>query len=745
MPYLVDPPQVTPPQPLLSTTIPAYLYKQYQNDDDLLAFVASYNAATQVYVDWFNSANLPFYPALSGALLEWVAEGLYGLPKTSLTQTVSGALGALNTAELNTIDLNAFTPPTTTYYSITDDVFKRILTWNYYKGDGKRFCVKWLKRRIMRFLLGKNGLDPNPLVSGFVIGPENTQAVSVTVASDVLTVTINGAYISSLVQLEPNILDIFKAAFLGGVLDLPAQYTYAVSVVFGLVAFAVPAVVSTEGIGTYSPITTDALVPITSDGITPITTGAVSGDLTTQNVSVIAVGGDGAYTAAWSFSSGGTGITINSPASLTTSFTGSGIARGTTVTGVAKCVVTDGASNTVDVYVTVTITNISVPTVTLSPTSLSVTGASASITTGSTAATISGGKGPYTIEFTWQTGGAGLVINSSTADATSITAPSIAAGTTLTGTLLCTVTDAYGQTATATCAVSVARASLLQAYVSPSTDSVSSSTTPITTGNVQVVASGGQPPYAYSWSFAWTSRTDDSVISISAPHNYITALSASGMSPGHTDVGIGTCVVTDALGQTTNAAITSSFTYLPPILSSYTSAQNVTVPAGYSTAIIEGWGGGGGGQGGNGGSIDTGQNGAGGGGAGYFRHEITVSGGQTIQISSVGAGGSGGAVGFGVGTAGGETLVITPTATNLIANGGQPGDTTGGAGGSATGANQANITGGAGGNEYPATGAAGTTQSGVYGNNPASNGNGGAGFVKAGRSGISGIVIIRFS
>ncbi|HHR1377797.1 TPA: hypothetical protein ACS3HB_005189, partial [Citrobacter freundii] len=42
---------------------------------------------------------------------------------------------------------------------VSDDLFKRIMTWNFYKGDGFYFTIPWLKRRIMRFLTGVNGVD----------------------------------------------------------------------------------------------------------------------------------------------------------------------------------------------------------------------------------------------------------------------------------------------------------------------------------------------------------------------------------------------------------------------------------------------------------------------------------------------------------------------------------------------------------------------------------------------------------
>ncbi|WBA60278.1 hypothetical protein [Citrobacter sp. 21OH12SH02A-Citro] len=42
---------------------------------------------------------------------------------------------------------------------VSDDLFKRIMTWNFYKGDGYYFTIPWLKRRIIRFLTGVDGVD----------------------------------------------------------------------------------------------------------------------------------------------------------------------------------------------------------------------------------------------------------------------------------------------------------------------------------------------------------------------------------------------------------------------------------------------------------------------------------------------------------------------------------------------------------------------------------------------------------
>ncbi|STX01610.1 Uncharacterised protein [Kluyvera ascorbata] len=33
------------------------------------------------------------------------------------------------------------------------------MTWNFYKGDGFYFTIPWLKRRVLRFLTGVDGVD----------------------------------------------------------------------------------------------------------------------------------------------------------------------------------------------------------------------------------------------------------------------------------------------------------------------------------------------------------------------------------------------------------------------------------------------------------------------------------------------------------------------------------------------------------------------------------------------------------
>lgn len=150
-----------PPTFGLTKTIPSYLYTLYQDDDDLQAFVRAYNNLTQEYVNWFNQIELPYYPSslVIGGLLDWVAQGLYGMLRPVLATGRKSQIGAFNTWAINTLPFDGLILTGTTYFAVNDDYFKRILTWHVYKGDGRYFNVRWLKRRIMRFLKGVNGTD----------------------------------------------------------------------------------------------------------------------------------------------------------------------------------------------------------------------------------------------------------------------------------------------------------------------------------------------------------------------------------------------------------------------------------------------------------------------------------------------------------------------------------------------------------------------------------------------------------
>lgn len=206
-----------PPGPTtLLKTLPSYLYCQYADDDALQAFIAAYNTLAQNYVDTFGDLSLPVYTGagIAGALLDWVALGLYGLARPTLPAFGSGAKGAYNTSPYNVLVYNGRVPAVTqTTFATTDDIFKRILTWHFYKGDGQVFSLSWLKRRVLRFLTGPDG-----------IGPVISNAYTV-------SVTFTGAYAATITIPTGPAATIFQAAVLSGALELPFQYSWSVVLV----------------------------------------------------------------------------------------------------------------------------------------------------------------------------------------------------------------------------------------------------------------------------------------------------------------------------------------------------------------------------------------------------------------------------------------------------------------------------------------------------------------------------------
>jgi hypothetical protein len=155
-----------PPDGPTTTTqaIGSYPYAEYTDDSDVVAFFDSYNEIAQTFVNTVNALNLPIYTGdtIVGPLLDWVGAGIYGYPRPTLSSGKTASTGELNTVELNTTEFDGYTlsePSPTTLTS--DDIYKRCLTWQFWKGDGKYFTISWLKRRIMRFILGTNGTAPN--------------------------------------------------------------------------------------------------------------------------------------------------------------------------------------------------------------------------------------------------------------------------------------------------------------------------------------------------------------------------------------------------------------------------------------------------------------------------------------------------------------------------------------------------------------------------------------------------------
>lgn len=202
--------------------LPAYLYQQYTQDpysEDLQAFFIAYNNTSQNRLDDTNNLNLPIYTKQSAPLLDWTAYAIYGVVRPSLgTPTQFSPVGAYNTYDYDTRAYSSDTEITPNdYYVVNDDIFKRILTWNFYKGDGFQYNTQWLKRRVKRFLLGVNGVD-------FPI--DQTYQIGVTYnANNAITITV------------PNyeVTPIFVSALASGVLNLPFEYTYTVDISSGAI------------------------------------------------------------------------------------------------------------------------------------------------------------------------------------------------------------------------------------------------------------------------------------------------------------------------------------------------------------------------------------------------------------------------------------------------------------------------------------------------------------------------------
>jgi hypothetical protein len=167
----------------MTSVIPSFLYKEYEEDDDLQAFVATQNALAQRFLDTVNGLNLPIYTGdvISGLLLDWVGQGVYGIVRPPLSSNMNRLFGPFNTYQFDALTFNgSFVQGPANIVATPDDTYKRIMTWALLKGDGKVINIRWLKRRIMRFLYGVNGTNPNidqTYRVSITFGPNNEIAI----------------------------------------------------------------------------------------------------------------------------------------------------------------------------------------------------------------------------------------------------------------------------------------------------------------------------------------------------------------------------------------------------------------------------------------------------------------------------------------------------------------------------------------------------------------------------------------
>jgi len=230
---------------MLTQQIPSYPYQQYASDANISAFFTAYNQLSQSNLNTINAVQLPIYFDQSDNLLDWCAAGIYGLYRSSLP--VGGFIdqGPLNTFEPNTEQPNeGVQVANNASYVVSDLVFQRIIQWNTFKGDGYQFNIRWLKRRVQRFLNGTIFPDQTYQVSVTFTG-ENSVLISLLPPS--ASAPESGEYNSAIydvAQYNQNpvgsgstshttytsltLAPYLQAGIQSGALQLPFQYTYTV-------------------------------------------------------------------------------------------------------------------------------------------------------------------------------------------------------------------------------------------------------------------------------------------------------------------------------------------------------------------------------------------------------------------------------------------------------------------------------------------------------------------------------------
>lgn len=226
----------------LTSTLPAYLYQQYQGDNDVASFFFAFNQLAQQNLDDIIGYQLPIYLNQSGPLLSWAASSIYGIFRPNLSSGGPRPVGPLNTWALNTVPLNTFELINSSANFIADDLtYQRIIQWNTFSGDGYDFTITWLKRRVERFLHGTVFPQDTYDVSVSFTG-ENT--VIIGISNNNLQVT-GGAFFGEIgfgdadsvlaeVTTEQTVgraspmAGALKAAINSGILLLPFQYQYTV-------------------------------------------------------------------------------------------------------------------------------------------------------------------------------------------------------------------------------------------------------------------------------------------------------------------------------------------------------------------------------------------------------------------------------------------------------------------------------------------------------------------------------------
>lgn len=226
----------------ITSTIPSYPYVQWGDDPDVGAFFTAYNQLSQANLDTINAYQLPIFLNQAGALLDWAASSIYGVFRPTLSSGGPRPIGPYDTTVYNTGPYDGFHFQVSAANFVADDeTYRAVIQWNTFKGDGTAFTIRWLKRRVERFLRGD-------------IFPDQTFDISVkfTTETEVL-ITVSetnrgfagGALFGAMtfsdfalneVDTDPSehsataLARALKAAVNSGVLLLPFQYNFTVQI-----------------------------------------------------------------------------------------------------------------------------------------------------------------------------------------------------------------------------------------------------------------------------------------------------------------------------------------------------------------------------------------------------------------------------------------------------------------------------------------------------------------------------------
>lgn len=226
------------------STIPAYVYTQYADDENVSAFFKSYNKISQGNLDTINAYQLPIYLSQQGALLDWAASSIYGVFRPSLSSGGARRIGPYDTFEMNSEVYDGLKLINSSSNFIANDaVYRRVIQWNTFKGDGYQFTIRWLKRRVKRFLTGD--IFPDDTYDVSVSFPSETAVlISVSETSQSLTggpfynamnfgglgAAFNQAKTRSTTNAPTDMASALQAAVNSGALSLPFQYTFTVQI-----------------------------------------------------------------------------------------------------------------------------------------------------------------------------------------------------------------------------------------------------------------------------------------------------------------------------------------------------------------------------------------------------------------------------------------------------------------------------------------------------------------------------------